>query len=40
MYRVELFKRYGFTIKGIKQRAAQLMGVENKAITIEKFGKA
>ncbi len=36
----ELFKRYGFTIKGIKQRAAKLMGVENKAITIEKLGEA
>ncbi len=36
----ELFKRYGFTIKGIKARAAKLMGVENKAITIEKLGEA
>jgi transketolase len=36
----ELFKRYGFTIKGIKQRAAELMGVENKPVTIEKLGEA
>jgi len=36
----ELFKRYGFTIKGIKKRAAALMGVENKSITIEKLGEA
>ncbi len=36
----ELFKRYGFTIKGIKKRAAALMGVENKPVTIEKLGEA
>ena len=36
----ELFKRYGFTIKGIKKRAAALMGVENKSVTIEKLGEA
>ncbi len=36
----ELFKRFGFTIKGIKSRAAALMGVENKTITIEKLGEA
>ncbi len=36
----ELFKRFGFTIKGIKARAAKLMGVENKSITIEKLGEA
>lgn len=36
----ELFKRFGFTIKGIKQRACALMGVENKTITIEKLGEA
>ncbi len=36
----ELFKRYGFTIKGIKARAAKLMGVDNKPVTIEKLGEA
>jgi len=36
----ELFKKFGFTIKGIKQRACALMGVENKRITIEKLGEA
>ena len=36
----ELFKKYGFTIKGIKKRACALMGVENKTVTIEKFGEA
>jgi transketolase len=36
----ELFKRYGFTIKGIKARATALMGVENKPVTIEKLGEA
>jgi transketolase len=36
----ELFKKFGFTIKGIKQRACALMGVENKIIRIEKFGEA
>ncbi len=36
----ELFKKFGFTIKGIKKRACILMGVENKKITIEKFGEA
>jgi len=36
----ELFKRYGFTIKGIKARATALMGVDNKPVTIEKLGEA
>ncbi len=36
----ELFKRFGFTIKGIKARAAKLMGVENKPVTIGKLGEA
>jgi len=36
----ELFKKFGFTIKGIKQRACQLMGVENKSVVIEKLGEA
>ena len=36
----ELFKKFGFTIKGIKQRACALMGVENKSVTIEKLGEA
>jgi len=36
----ELFKKFGFTIKGIKQRACTLMGVENKSVTIEKLGEA
>ncbi len=36
----ELFKKFGFTIKGIKQRACTLMGVENKPVTIEKLGEA
>jgi transketolase len=36
----ELFKKYGFTIKNIKARAAALMGVENKPVTIEKLGEA
>ena len=36
----ELFKKFGFTIKGIKKRACALMGVENKSVTIEKFGEA
>jgi len=36
----ELFKKYGFTIKNIKARAAALMGVENKPVTIEKMGEA
>jgi transketolase len=36
----ELFKKFGFTIKGIKKRACALMGVENKSITIEKLGEA
>ncbi len=36
----ELFKKFGFTIKGIKKRACALMGVENKSVTIEKLGEA
>ncbi len=36
----ELFKKFGFTIKSIKARAAALMGVENKRVTIEKMGEA
>ena len=36
----ELFKKFGFTIKGIKKRACALMGIENKSITIEKLGEA
>ncbi len=36
----ELFKYFGFTIKNIKARAAALMGVENKTVTIEKLGEA
>jgi transketolase len=36
----ELFKRYGFPIKGINARATALMGVENKPVTIEKLGEA
>jgi transketolase len=36
----ELFKKYGFTIKNIKARAAALMGMENKPVTIEKLGEA
>jgi transketolase len=36
----ELFKRFGFTIKGIKKRACALMGVENKSVVIEKLGEA
>ncbi len=36
----ELFKRFGFTIKGIKQRACALMGVENQSVTLEKLGEA
>ncbi len=35
-----LFKKYGFTIKGIKARAAALMGVKNQSVTIEKLGEA
>lgn len=36
----ELFKKFGFTIKGIKQRACELMGVENKIVKMEKLGEA
>ncbi len=36
----ELFKKYGFTIKGIKARAAKLMGVENKIVKLDKLGEA
>ncbi|ADV47195.1 transketolase [Nitratifractor salsuginis] len=36
----DLFKKFGFTIKNIKARAAALMGVENKSVTIEKMGEA
>ena len=35
----ELFKRFGFTIKNIKQRAAKLAGVENKPVHIEGMGE-
>ncbi len=35
----ELFKRFGFTIKGIKKRACQLMGKEDKPVTIEGMGE-
>jgi len=36
----ELFKKYGFTIKAIKERAAKLLGVENKIVKIDKLGEA
>ncbi len=35
----ELFKKFGFTIKGIKKRACQLMGKEDKPVTIEGMGE-
>jgi len=36
----ELFKKYGFTIKSIKKRACELMGVENREVEIDGKGEA
>jgi transketolase len=36
----ELFKKYGFTIKSIKKRACELMGVENREVKIDGKGEA
>ncbi len=36
----ELFKKFGFTVKGIKQRACELLGVENRTVKLEKLGEA